>query len=51
VTNANTITSQDDIVGRRTVVLNGETISYARFLRPEAILSPRIFRVGAKLAF
>ncbi len=50
--NANPATTQDELVGRRTATLpDGERVGYARFLRPSAVLPPRVFRVGVKLAF
>jgi hypothetical protein len=49
--NSNSATSMDDLVGRRTATVDGESVPYARFLRPEAILQPRVFRIGVKVAF
>jgi hypothetical protein len=52
VLNSNAATARDDTIGRRTATLpGGEQVSYARFLRPEGILPPRVFRLGFKLAF
>jgi hypothetical protein len=50
--NANPATTMDETIGRRTATLpDGERVSYARFLRPSAVLPPRVFRLGFKLAF
>jgi carboxypeptidase family protein len=52
VFNNNAATGMDEIVGTRTAILpTGERVPYARFLRPTAILQPRVFRIGAKLSF
>jgi hypothetical protein len=42
---------QDNIVGRRTTTVDGQTVNYQRFLRPTAVLAPQIFRFGFKLGF
>jgi hypothetical protein len=50
--NNNAATGMDQIIGTRTATLpSGERVSYPRFLRPTAILQPRVFRVGIKLSF
>jgi hypothetical protein len=50
--NSNAATGRDDIIGTRTANLpSGERVTYARFLRPTAILQPRVFRIGVKLSF
>lgn len=49
IANSNAAESMDDTVGRRTTVVDGERISYQRFMRPTAILAPRIFRFGVKI--
>jgi hypothetical protein len=50
--NSNAATGQDEIVGVRTATLpSGERVPYQRFLRPTGVLPPRVFRIGAKLAF
>lgn len=50
--NSNHATGRDEITGTRTATLpSGERVTYARFLRPTAILQPRVFRVGVKLSF
>ena len=50
--NNNAATGMDEIIGTRTATLpSAERVTYARFLRPTAILQPRVFRVGVKLQF
>ncbi len=50
--NSNAATARDALIGRRTAVLpGGESVPYARFLRPTGILPPRVFRVGVKVLF
>jgi hypothetical protein len=51
ITNSNAAEVQDNIVGRRTTTVAGESVNYQRFLRPTAVLAPRIFRFGFKLQF
>jgi hypothetical protein len=51
IANSNAAVSQDSVVGTRTTTVNGERITYQRFLRPTNILSPRVFRFGFKYAF
>jgi hypothetical protein len=51
VFNSNSATGMDEIVGRRTATVDGQSVPYARFLRPTAILQPRVFRIGVKVAF
>jgi hypothetical protein len=52
VFNSNNATGMDELIGTRTATLpTGERVSYARFLRPTAILQPRVFRVGVKVSF
>ena len=51
ITNSNKSQSADNTVGRRTVTVDGEVVNYARFLRPTATLSPRIFRLGFRYSF
>jgi hypothetical protein len=51
-TNAANIGGQSTIVGRPTVTLaDGSRVQVQGFLRPTAIVPPRIFRIGARLAF
>ncbi|MBV8819876.1 MAG: TonB-dependent receptor [Acidobacteriaceae bacterium] len=49
--NSNADQNQDDITGRRTVVVNGQSVNYQRFLRPTTIIGPRVFRVGFRFRF
>jgi hypothetical protein len=52
INNTNASQSADTTVGRRTTTLpSGEVVEYARFLRPTAVLSPRIYRLGFKYSF
>jgi hypothetical protein len=49
--NSNAAETQDQVVGRRTTVVDGDTVDYQRFLRPQTILSPRILKFGVRLGF
>jgi Carboxypeptidase regulatory-like domain/TonB dependent receptor len=49
--NSNADQTQDNTIGTKSAVVNGQTISYQRFLSAETITPPRIFRLGAKFAF
>jgi hypothetical protein len=49
--NSNGDQTQDNVVGTRTLVLNGQNTTYQRFLRPTNVISPRIFRLGARFTF
>jgi hypothetical protein len=51
ISNSNAAEVQDDIVGRRTTTVNGASVNYQRFLRPTAVLAPRVFRFGFKVSF
>jgi outer membrane receptor protein involved in Fe transport len=51
IANSNAAQDQDNITGRRTLVLGGEQIEYQRFLRPTTIIGPRVYRVGFKVEF
>ena len=51
LTNSNAAEAADDNTGRRTTTVNGERVEYAQFLRPTAILNPRIYRFGLKYDF
>ncbi|MBI4478247.1 MAG: TonB-dependent receptor [Acidobacteria bacterium] len=51
IANSNAAETQDGVVGRRTTTVDGERISYQRFLRPTVVLSPRIFKIGFRLLF
>jgi hypothetical protein len=51
-TNAANIGSQSGSTGRPTVTLaDGSRVQVQGFLRPTAIVPPRIFRIGARLSF
>jgi hypothetical protein len=51
-TNAADVGQQSSIVGRPTVTLaDGSRVQVQGFLRPTAIVPPRIFRFGARLSF
>lgn len=47
--NSNAAEVMDSVVGRRTTTVDGESVNYQRFLRPTAILAPRVFRLGIKI--
>jgi hypothetical protein len=49
--NSNDAQAQDNITGRRTTTVDGQSVNYQRFLRPTSILAPRILRFGFKLGF
>ncbi len=49
--NSNAAEVMDDITGRRTTTVDGAAVNYQRFLRPTAVLAPRIFRFGFKVGF
>jgi hypothetical protein len=51
LSNSNAAEVQDNVVGRRTTTVNGQSVNYQRFLRPTAVLAPQIFRFGFKLGF
>jgi hypothetical protein len=52
IANSNNSQSADNTVGRRTATMpDGEVVSYARFLRPTGVLSPRIYRFGLRYSF
>jgi hypothetical protein len=51
LTNSNSAESMDDVTGRRTTRLDGVPVEYAQFMRPTAILNPRIYRFGVKYDF
>jgi hypothetical protein len=49
--NSNAAEVQDDIVGRRTTTVDGQSVNYQRFMRPTAVLAPRVFRFGMRINF
>jgi TonB dependent receptor len=51
LTNSNAAESADDVTGRRTAIVNGISVPYPQFMRPTAILNPRVYRFGVKYAF
>jgi hypothetical protein len=51
ISNSNAAQSMDSTIGRRSTTVDGQTVSYARFLAPSSILPPRIFRFGFKVGF
>lgn len=51
IANSNGFEVQDTVTGRRTATVNGEAVSYPRFLRPTAILAPRVLRFGFRVRF
>ena len=52
LTNSNAAEAMDDVVGRRTTTLpSGERVEFAQFMRPTAILNPRVYRFGVKYRF
>jgi hypothetical protein len=51
ITNSNAAEAADDNTGRRTTTVNGERVEYPQFLRPTAILNPRVYRFGLKYDF
>lgn len=51
LTNTNAAQTQDNVTGRRTTTVSGQSVEYQRFLRPTVILAPRVYRFGLKLDF
>jgi Carboxypeptidase regulatory-like domain len=51
LTNSNAAESEDSVTGRRTTTVNGQRVEYAQFMRPTAILNPRVYRFGLKYDF
>jgi Carboxypeptidase regulatory-like domain len=51
INNTNKSESNDQVVGRRTVTVNGESVNYQRFLRPTGTMPPRVYRVGFRYSF
>ena len=51
LTNSNAAEAADEITGRRTTTVDGVSVAYAQFLRPTAILNPRVYRFGVKYTF
>jgi hypothetical protein len=51
ITNSNAAEAADDITGRRTTTIDEQPFEYPQFMRPTAILNPRIYRFGLKYEF
>lgn len=51
LTNSNAAEAADSITGRRTAIVKGVSVGYPQFMRPTAILNPRIYRFGVKYTF
>jgi hypothetical protein len=51
LTNSNAAEAADSVTGRRNTTIDGQSVSYAQFMRPTAILNPRVFRIGVKYDF
>ena len=51
ILNSNADQNQDNVTGTKTTTVDGEKLSYQRFLSGTTIVAPRIFRVGAKFTF
>jgi hypothetical protein len=51
IANSNGDQNQDNVTALKTITVNGQKVTYERFLSPTTVISPRIFRVGAKFTF
>lgn len=51
LTNSNAAEAADSVTGRRTTTVGGQSVSYPQFMRPTAILNPRVYRFGFKYEF
>jgi hypothetical protein len=51
ISNSNAAQNQDNVTALKTITVNSQKVTYERFLSPTTIISPRIFRVGAKFTF
>jgi hypothetical protein len=51
IANSNADQNQDNFTGTKTITVNGQKVTYQRFLSPTTVISPRIFRLGAKFSF
>jgi hypothetical protein len=49
--NSNAAQNQDNVTAFKTITVNGQKVTYERFLAPTTVISPRIFRIGAKFTF
>ena len=51
IANSNGDQNQDNVTALKTITVNGQKVTYQRFLSPTTVISPRIFRIGAKFTF
>jgi hypothetical protein len=51
INNSNAAQNQDNVTAFKTITVNGQKTTYERFLAPTTVISPRIFRIGAKFTF
>jgi hypothetical protein len=51
LTNSNAAEAVDSLTGRRTTPIDGVSVAYPQFMRPTAILNPRVYRFGVKYDF
>jgi hypothetical protein len=51
INNSNAAQNQDNVTAFKTITVNGQKVTYQRFLAPTTVISPRIFRIGAKFSF
>jgi hypothetical protein len=51
INNSNAAQNQDNVTAFKTITVNGTKTTYERFLSPTTVISPRIFRIGAKFTF
>ncbi len=51
INNSNAFQTQDSITGLRTVTVAGASSQVPRFLYPTVVISPRIFKFGARFSF
>ncbi len=51
INNSNADQTQGNLVATKSTVVAGTKLSYQQFLSPTTVISPRIFRVGAKFTF
>jgi hypothetical protein len=51
ITNSNAAQNQDNITAFKTIAVDGQKVTYQRFLAPTTVISPRIFRIGGKFSF
>lgn len=51
INNSNAAQTEDPVTGTKSTVVNGVKYTYQRFEAPTLVVSPRIFRIGAKFSF